>query len=78
MKKIIIILAIISMAFVSCDKNEVEKIESNATTTSYYCRHCKSNDIKVFYPPRNMSHLPPSYVCNVCGEGGNLYPDKKQ
>ena len=80
MKKIFTILAIavFSMTFTACEK-EVEEQEStlNKTTTSYYCRHCGSRNIKVYYPPSAYSHLPPSYECLDCGKGGNLYPDKK-
>jgi len=80
MKKIFTILsiALLSMTFVSCEK-EVKEVEenTNVTTTSYYCRHCMSRNIKVYYPPAAYSHLPPSYECLDCGKGGNLYPNKK-
>ena len=70
MKKIITILAIalFSVTFVACEKEEIE----TSTSVRWNCRDCGSNDIQVFYPPRSHSHLPPSYVCNVCGKGGVL------
>ena len=80
MKKIFTILsvALLSMTFTGCEK-EAQEIQdtSHITTTTFRCTSCKSNNIKVYYPPANMSHLPPSYTCNDCGAGGNLYPDKK-
>ena len=78
MKKLITILVISMMGFTftSCDK-ESEKIETNITVTRIACEHCGSRDIQVFSPPPAYSHLPKSYVCNVCGKGGNLYPKKK-
>ena len=80
MKKIFTILsiALLSMTFTGCEK-EVQEIQdtSYTTITFFRCTFCKSNNIKVYYPPANMSHLPPSFTCNDCGEGGNLYQYKK-
>ena len=80
MKKIFTILSItlLSMTFTGCEK-EVQEIEytPNATITVFRCTFCKSNNIEVYYPPAYLSHLPPSYTCNDCGEGGNLYQYKK-
>ena len=80
MKKIFTILsiALFSMTFTGCEK-EVQEIQdtSYTTITFFRCTFCKSNNIKVYYPPANMSHLPPSYTCNDCGKGGNLYQYKK-
>ena len=77
MKKLITILVISMMGFTftSCDKND--DVQSNVSITRIACEHCGSNDIQVFSPPPAYSHLPKSYVCNVCGKGGNLYPKKK-
>ena len=80
MKKIFTILsiALLSMTFTGCEK-ETQEIQgtSHTTITLFRCTFCKSNNIKVYYPPPNMSHLPPSYTCNDCGAGGNLYQYKK-
>lgn len=80
MKKISTILSIVllSMTFTGCEK-EVQEIQHtpNATITVFRCTFCKSNNIKVYYPPAYLSHLPPSFTCNDCGEGGNLYQYKK-
>ena len=71
MKKIFIILAFAFIGFTSCEK-ETDKIESNIKITRFACKYCGSNQITVHYPPSQYGHLPPSYVCNVCGKGGNL------
>lgn len=80
MKKIFIILgiALFSITFTACEK-EVQEIQytPNATITVFRCTFCKSNNIEVYYPPAYLSHLPPSFTCNDCGEGGNLYQYKK-
>ena len=83
MKKIFTILsiALLSITFTGCEKEveEVEEIQdtSHATITIFRCTSCKSNNIEVYYPPPYLSHLPPSYNCNDCGEGGNLYQYKR-
>lgn len=80
MKKIFTILsiALFSITFMGCEKEAQEiQDELHTTVTIFRCTLCKSNNITVYYPPAYLSHLPPSFNCNDCGGGGNLYQYKK-
>ena len=71
MKKIITILALImiSFSFVSCEE-EVENVESTSKSYAVKCQYCGSRNISVFNPPASHSHLPRTYNCHDCGNGG--------
>ena len=71
MKKIFTILALcmIGFTFISCEK-EAEEIEDTSKSYAVKCYYCGSRNISIFSPPPSHSHLPRTYNCHDCGNGG--------